>query len=106
MFEMLTGLPPFYTSDREELFDRIKFGSIKYPDYFTPSAKDLLNGLFLKNPEKRLGSGPDGIKNIKTHLWFSGVNYDAFLRKEVKPPFIPVIKGEFDVSNFDTVNLT
>jgi len=26
MFEMLTGLPPFYTSDREELFDRIKFG--------------------------------------------------------------------------------
>jgi len=43
MFEMLTGLPPFYTSDREELFDRIKFGTIKYPSHFTPTVKDLLN---------------------------------------------------------------
>jgi len=101
MFEMLTGLPPFYTSDREELFDRIKFGTIKYPEKFSPSVKDLLNGLFIKDPDKRLGSGVDGAKNIKTHPWFSGVNWDALLKKEIKPPFTPVVSGEFDVSNFD-----
>jgi len=101
MFEMLTGLPPFYTNDREELFERIKLGSIKYPNNFSPSIKDLLTGLFIKDPEKRLGSGPDGAKNIKKHAWFAGVNWDAFLRKEVKPPFKPVIKGELDLSNFD-----
>jgi len=101
MFEMLTGLPPFYTSDREELFDRIKFGQIKFPSNFSPSVKDLLNGLFIKDPDKRLGSGVDGAKNIKSHTWFSGVKWDALLKKEIKPPFIPVIAGEFDVSNFD-----
>jgi len=101
MFEMLTGLPPFYTSDREELFDRIKFGTIKYPETFSASVKDLLNGLFNKDPDKRLGSGPEGATKIRNHPWFSGVNYDAYLRKEIKPPFTPVIKGEFDVSNFD-----
>jgi len=35
LYEMLTGLPPFYTTDREELFDRIKFGTIKYPQHFS-----------------------------------------------------------------------
>lgn len=101
LYEMLTGLPPFYTSDREELFERIKLGSVKFPSSFSPSVKDLLNGLFIKDPEKRLGSGTEGAKGIKKHAWFAGVNWDAFLRKEVKPPFKPVIKGELDVSNFD-----
>jgi len=29
------------------------------------------------------------------------VNWDALLRKEIKPPFVPNVSGEFDVSNFD-----
>jgi serum/glucocorticoid-regulated kinase 2 len=101
MYEMLTGLPPFYTSDREELFERIKLGSVKYPSNFSPSLKDLLTQLFIKDPEKRLGSGSDGPKNIKKHAWFSGVNWDDFLKKSVRAPFKPVIKGDLDVSNFD-----
>jgi serine/threonine protein kinase len=53
---MLTGLPPFYSQDREELFNNIKFGSLKFPSSLTPACKSLLEGLFHKNPEKRLGS--------------------------------------------------
>lgn len=102
IYEMLTGLPPFYTNTREELFDKIKFGTPKYPSKMSPSAKDLLTGLFNKDPEQRLGSGSSGARSIKAHPWFSGINWDAFLRREVKPPFVPVIKGELDVSNFDT----
>lgn len=101
MYEMLTGLPPFYTNDREELFERIKLGSVKYPKEFSNSLKDLLSGLFNKDPEKRLGSGPDGAKNLKKHPWFQGVNWDALLNKEIKAPFKPVIKSEIDVSYFD-----
>ncbi len=103
MYEMLTGLPPFYTNDREELFERIKLGSVKYPKEFSNSLKDLLSGLFNKDPEKRLGSGPDGAKNIKKHPWFQGVNWEALLNKEIKAPFKPVIKSEIDVSYFDPV---
>lgn len=100
---MLTGLPPYYTSDREELFDRIKLSSVKYPSNFSPSVKDLLTGLFQKDPEMRLGSGPDGAKSIKSHAWFVGVDWEAFIRKEVRAPFVPVIRDDLDVSNFDPV---
>jgi len=56
MYEMLTGNPPFYTNNRDELFERIKFGSLKYPSNLTPACRSLMEGLFQKNPEKRLGS--------------------------------------------------
>jgi len=100
-YELLTGLPPYYTSDREELFDRIKLSSVKYPSNFSPSVKDLLTGLFQKEPDMRLGSGQDGTKAIKSHPWFAGIDYEAFLRKEIKAPFVPVIRDDLDVSNFD-----
>ena len=56
IFEMLTGLPPFYTTNREELFSLIKFGTLAYPPYLSPAARNLLEGLFHKNPEKRFGA--------------------------------------------------
>jgi serum/glucocorticoid-regulated kinase 2 len=103
---MLTGLPPFYTTNREELFERIKFGSLKFPATLSPAAKNLLEGLFQKNPEKRLGSGPESAKAIKEHPWFAGVNWLAIERKEIKAPFVPVVKSDIDVSNFDPVGDT
>ena len=103
IYEMLTGLPPFYTSNREELFERIKFCSLKYPYSISPQVKSLLEGLFQKNPEKRLGFGADDAKPIKEHPWFSNVNWSALINKEIKPPFVPLIKSEMDITHFDPV---
>ena len=100
---MLTGLPPFYTANREELFERIKFCSLKYPYSISPQVRSLLEGLFQKNPEKRLGYGPDDAKFIKEHPWFSNVNWSSLLNKEIKPPFVPLIKSEMDITHFDPV---
>lgn len=101
---MLTGLPPFYTANREELFERIKFSSLKYPYSISPQVKNLLEGLFQKIPEKRLGYGPEDAKPIKEHPWFSNVNWSSLLNKEIKPPFVPLIKSEMDITHFDPVN--
>jgi len=103
IYEMLTGLPPFYTTNREELFEKIKFGSLKFPSSFSPAVKNLLEGLFQKNPDKRLGSGKDDAKLIKEHPWFAPVNWTALFNKEIKPPFIPLIKTDDDISHFDPV---
>ena len=100
---MLTGLPPFYTPNREDLFQKIKYYTLKYPAYLSENAKSLLEGLFRKEPDKRLGGGPRDAEEIKAHPWFETVNWEAFLRKEVKAPYTPIIKSELDVSNFDTV---
>jgi len=101
LFEMLTGLPPFYTPNREDLFQKIKYYTLKYPAYLSFNAKSLLEGLFRKEPDKRLGGGPNDAEDIKAHPWFEGVNWDAFLRKELKAPYLPIIQNELDVSNFD-----
>merc|ERR1719230_1891886 len=54
MYEMLTGLPPFYTHDREKLFERIRRGELSYPSYVAPVAKTVLQSLLQRNPTKRL----------------------------------------------------
>mmetsp|Transcript_5751 Transcript_5751/g.4943 ORF Transcript_5751/g.4943 Transcript_5751/m.4943 type:complete len:219 (+) Transcript_5751:690-1346(+) len=98
---MLTGLPPFYTPNREELFEKIRYYTLKYPPFLSPNVKSLLEGLFKKEPDKRLGGGPDGAKEIKSHDWFENLDWDMLLRKEYPAPFVPVIKDDTDVSNFD-----
>jgi serine/threonine protein kinase len=86
---MLTGLPPFYTRDRDRLFNNIQYGEVDYKDYLSQRVKDLLSSLFIKDPELRLGSGPNGAQDIKNHPWFQEINWDSLLRKQVPPPFVP-----------------
>lgn len=101
LFEMLTGLPPFYTPNREELFEKIRFYTLKYPTYLSQNVRSLLDGLFKKDPEKRLGGGTNDADEIKSHPWFEGLDWDALYRKEIPAPFVPIIKEDTDVSNFD-----
>lgn len=104
LYEMLSGLPPFYTTNREELFERIKFGTLKYPASLSKAAKDLLEKLFQKNPEKRLGSGSEQAEEIKKHPYFYGINWNSLLARQIKAPFLPVLKGDTDLSNFAKVS--
>merc|ERR1712232_606255 len=53
-FEMLTGLPPYYSRDRETLFDRIRHAELKYPAYITEHARDWMQSLLARDPAKRL----------------------------------------------------
>lgn len=108
LFEMLTGMPPFYAKDREKLFNTIKSGSVKYPKYLSKDAVNLLDSFFIKDPEKRLGSGANGFQNLKSHPFFASIDWDAILKMNIKPPFVPKIKNEFDTRYIDPefTNLT
>jgi len=101
IYEMLTGLPPFYTKDREKLFERIKRGELNYPSYVTPEAKSLLQGIIYRDPNRRLGGGPRGGEEIKTHAFFSGVDWTAVYNRELTPPFVPQLRDDGDVKYFD-----
>jgi hypothetical protein len=54
---MIAGIPPFYCSNRQELFEKIKNGKVKYPQTLSFVVKDLLEGLFTKDPLQRFGFG-------------------------------------------------
>mmetsp|Transcript_120433 Transcript_120433/g.209020 ORF Transcript_120433/g.209020 Transcript_120433/m.209020 type:complete len:380 (+) Transcript_120433:164-1303(+) len=101
MYEMLTGLPPFYTRDRDKLFERIRRGELPYPDYMAAVAKSLLENLLKGDPSKRLGGGPTDGDEVKRHDFFRGLDWIALEQRRVSPPFKPKISQDTDVQYFD-----
>lgn len=88
VFEMLTGLPPFYTEDRTKFFERIRAGRLTYPSYVSRGAKDMMKRLLTKDPKRRLGSTGDG-EEVMEHAWFEGVDWRSVFEKRVTPRFRP-----------------
>lgn len=54
LFEMLCGLPPFYTDNLDKMYDMIKTHQVKFPKRYNISedAKDLIRKLLEKDPKK------------------------------------------------------
>lgn len=56
---------------------------------FTAEAKDLLTGLLKRDvrnllcvqPQKRIGSGPYGINEIKNHPFFDSIDWQSLANK-------------------------
>ncbi|KAL7539430.1 hypothetical protein ACHAXR_009299 [Thalassiosira sp. AJA248-18] len=101
LYEMLTGLPPFYCRDREKLFEKIRRGTLEYPKYLSPRAQQILRGLLTKDPHRRLGSGPNDAGDIKGQEFFADLNWKKLMKGEVAPPWDPQINGSLDTSQFD-----
>jgi len=99
LFEMLTGLPPFYAQNVNVMYTKILSGELRFPSYISDNAKSLLEGLLTRDPEKRLGS--NGGKEVKEHVWFSDIDWDKLVRKEIDPPFKPKVKSNDDTSQID-----
>ncbi|XP_038946563.1 RAC-gamma serine/threonine-protein kinase isoform X7 [Rattus norvegicus] len=83
MYEMMCGRLPFYNQDHEKLFELILMEDIKFPRTLSSDAKSLLSGLLIKDPNKRLGGGPDDAKEIMRHSFFSGVNWQDVYDKKM-----------------------
>ena len=94
-------MPPYYSKDREKLFHTIKTEQVKFPNFLSKEAVDILTKLFIKDPEKRLGSGPNGLEDIKSQPFFSSINWDSILEKKIKPPFTPKLRSETDTRYID-----
>lgn len=101
MYEMLTGMPPFYSDDREKLFKKIQEVKVNYPPFLSKNSVDLLQKLFVKDPDQRLGSGSEGAGEIKDHPFFNHIDWEAIYEQKIKPPFIPKIRSETDVKYID-----
>lgn len=101
MFEMLTGNLPFHGSNRNDTMNQILKTKLGMPENLSPEAQSLLRALFKRNPQNRLGVGPNGIEDIKKHEFFANVDWDGFERKEVRPPFIPAVSRD-EAFYFDT----
>jgi len=98
IYEMLTGLPPFYTEDEENMYHKIMTADIDFSKHhFSPEAQDMIKQFLIRDPNQRL---QDPI-HIRQHAWFRDIDWDKLERLEISPPFVPQVKSADDVSNID-----
>ncbi|CAK8686112.1 ribosomal protein S6 kinase alpha-3-like [Clavelina lepadiformis] len=102
MYEMLTGQLPFQGRDRKDTMTQILKAKLGMPQFLSPEAQALLRMLFKRNPANRLGSGLDGVEDIKRHPFFSGIDWNKLLRKDIDPPFKPAATRAEDATYFDS----
>ncbi|TDH67131.1 hypothetical protein CCR75_002312 [Bremia lactucae] len=99
LYEMMTGQTPFFDRNRKRMFHNILHRDVVFTQAFSEDAKELLTGLLRRDPAKRLGSGPSGVQEIMDHPFFASIDFDKLLKREMEPPFKPVVNSEADTGN-------
>ncbi len=79
-----------------ELFKDIINCKLQVPDEVSTDLKDLFSKIFVADPDKRLGGGPGGAREIMNHPWFAGINWNKMLKKQYVPPFKPNLRSPTD----------
>ncbi|XP_044588157.1 RAC-gamma serine/threonine-protein kinase-like isoform X1 [Cotesia glomerata] len=102
MYEMMLGRLPFYNHDHEKLFTLILLEEVKFPRFVSNEARDLLSGLLIKDPGRRLGGGPNDAKDIMSHAFFSSIDWSDLVQKKIPPPFKPQVSSDTDTRYFDS----
>lgn len=102
LFEMITGLPPFYSRNRETMFDKIMKAELTFPQFMSEESQDLLSKLLVRDPNHRLGSGDRDAMAVKEHPFFRDIDWDALIQGRCTPPWAPdKMGGSLDTSHFD-----
>jgi len=101
VYEMLTGLPPFYSQDVQEMYRKIMTEPLKFPDVVADDARELLTDLLKRDITERL-TDPE---KMKSYAFFKGVDWQALVDGKVPAPFIPEVKDKSDVGQVDEVFL-
>lgn len=99
IYEMITGLPPFYDNNRKLMYHKILSAPLLKSPYMSPEAFDLCSKLLERDPTKRLGYG--GYEEIQKHPWFKEIDWDALYRKEIEPPYKPSVKSAESTEHID-----
>lgn len=101
LYEMIVGLPPFYSRDCTEMYDRILHDKLRFPPHVSEAAKSVISELLVRDPKKRLGAGKDDAEAVMKHPFFESIDWERLYNKEYKPPYTPNVTGALDLRNFD-----
>ena len=89
LYEMLTGLPPYYDENTNEMYRKILSEPLHFPssEIVPLPAKDLLVQLLDRRPDHRLGA--KGPSEIKAHPFFNQIDWRKLLQRRYDPTFKP-----------------
>jgi serine/threonine protein kinase len=97
---VFSGSLPFTGDTTREIHEKILSCKYEPLSHLTPGGKSLIGGL-LQNRSQRLGCMHEGAEGIKTHEWFSGVDFNKVLHRRVPSSVAPAVSSAEDTSNFD-----
>ena len=108
MYEMLVGIPPFYSKNRKEMFTKIVQNKLAFPDKkklkINSETKDIISKMLEKDYKKRLGA-KNGMDDVINHPYFKNFEFDKLMKKDLEPPYLPNIDGNenkyFEKNNFN-----
>ena len=83
-YELLTGLPPWYTKNRLHLFEDICWAPLRFARHVTQEARSLIRGLLTRDANDRFTA-----TEAKANVFFSDLNWDDVINCRLKPTIIP-----------------
>lgn len=103
LYEMFEGKLPFCGRNEKEMFKSITTQPMKtMKTVKTESDVAMCVVQFLdKDPKKRLGMPSSPWGKVREHSFFKTVDWSAYEKRAVPPPFKPTTNGSADVSNFE-----
>mmetsp|Transcript_38647 Transcript_38647/g.90823 ORF Transcript_38647/g.90823 Transcript_38647/m.90823 type:complete len:809 (+) Transcript_38647:75-2501(+) len=109
LFELMAGHTPFEASKKDkqdsdimQIFTNIKKGisKVNFPTHFNSKLTDLVVHLCAKEPSQRAPMRKGGLKNLKSHGWYEGFDWDSMINLTMPPPYKPKVKNQTDATHF------
>jgi len=100
MYEMVTGLPPWYSYDQDEMVQSIMSSRLSFPGHVSRLCRRLIKKMLDRDPTQRLCS-TGGVAEAIKEPFFSHVAWDELAQRRIEAPFVPPTAEGTDVCNFD-----
>jgi serine/threonine protein kinase len=122
LYELLANATPFQCPGMDDYAtqDAIMIADYQCPDFFPPSAKNLIDQLLVVDVTQRLGYAIESTNSMSNHAqilnheWFhhhdndndttkeTRIDFDKLRRKQLMAPWIPELEHDKDTSHFYT----
>ena len=99
MYEMMVGQPPFIDEDPMGIYQQILIGKVSFPRFIERNAGSLIKKLLVADLTKRICLKGGALDVNKQD--FSKATFNDILAKKATGPVIPLVKDQYDTSNYE-----
>ncbi|KAI7898711.1 kinase-like domain-containing protein [Cokeromyces recurvatus] len=104
LYEMLIGVTPFWAENRDEMYRRIREDPLQFPEFIDIETANFIAHLLKRDPQRRLGYShliEEGATRVRSDPYFNYIDWQLIYTKRIKPPYVPNLCSETDLSLFD-----